>query len=137
MPDIDRRSNHIDRLIAGGLKSGVQTDRVERVVAQGPPVRRVTADPAKNVVRLEDERRRTSTVVHPCRQLVDAPLDAVIAELRTRPRADVLFTSAVPGDASPVSFYEHYGFVRTGEIFDDEIVLRLDFERQTGRRSPP
>jgi diamine N-acetyltransferase len=57
-------------------------------------------------------------------------LDAVIAELRTRPRADVLFTSAVPGNASPASFYEHYGFVRTGEIFDDEIVLRLDIERR-------
>ena len=62
-------------------------------------------------------------------------IDAVIAELRTRPRADVLFTSAVPG-ASPVGFYEHYGFVRTGEIFDDEIILRLDIERETGRRSP-
>jgi hypothetical protein len=48
-----------------------------------------------------------------------------------------LFTSAVPGNASPASFYEHYGFVRTGEIFDDEIVLRLDIERETGRRSPP
>jgi len=30
--------------------------------------------------------------------------------------------------------YEHYGFVRTGEIFDYEIVLRLDLH--TGA-SPP
>jgi diamine N-acetyltransferase len=56
-------------------------------------------------------------------------IDAIVAELQTRWEADVLFTSAVPGEASPISFYEHYGFVRTGEIFDDEIVLRLDIER--------
>jgi diamine N-acetyltransferase len=53
-------------------------------------------------------------------------LNVVVKELRTRSRADALFTSAVPGDESPVSFYEQYGFVRTGQIFDDEIVLRLD-----------
>ena len=46
--------------------------------------------------------------------------------LREYPGADALFTSAVSGRATPASFYEHYGFVRTGEIFDDEIVLRLD-----------
>ena len=32
----------------------------------------------------------------------------------------------VPGRGSPVTFYEHYGFVWTGEIFEDEIVLKLD-----------
>jgi diamine N-acetyltransferase len=53
-------------------------------------------------------------------------LNAVVKELRTRSGVDALFTSAVPGDGSPVSFYEHYGFVRTGQIFDDELVLRLD-----------
>jgi diamine N-acetyltransferase len=56
-------------------------------------------------------------------------LDAVVAELRRRPRADVLVTSVVPGDGSAIAFYERYGFVRTGEMFDDEIVLRLDIER--------
>jgi diamine N-acetyltransferase len=55
-----------------------------------------------------------------------ATIDAVVDLLRDYPGADALFTSAVPGPASPVSFYERYGFVRTGEIFDDEIVLRLD-----------
>jgi diamine N-acetyltransferase len=55
-------------------------------------------------------------------------LSALVAELRTRPDADALFTSAIPGDGSPVRFYEQYGFVRTGEIFDDEIVLRLDLQ---------
>lgn len=57
-------------------------------------------------------------------------LNAVVAELRKRPDADALFTSAVPGGNSPIGFYEHYGFVRTGEFFDDEIVLRLDLERE-------
>jgi diamine N-acetyltransferase len=47
-------------------------------------------------------------------------LDAVVAELRRRPRADVLFTSVVPGDGSAIAF---------GEMFADEIVLRLDIER--------
>jgi diamine N-acetyltransferase len=55
-----------------------------------------------------------------------AIIDAVVTMLRDRPGADALFTSAVRGPASPVSFYEHYGFVRTGQIVDDEIVLRLD-----------
>ena len=53
-------------------------------------------------------------------------LDALVAELRTRQDADSLFTSAVPGDESPVGFYERYGFVRTGQIFEDEIVLCLE-----------
>ena len=57
-----------------------------------------------------------------------ATIDAVIDLLRDYPGADALFTSAVAGPASPASFYEHYGFVRTGEIFDDEIVLRLDLD---------
>jgi len=62
------------------------------------------------------QRRRYGTAV----------IDAVVRMLRHYPGADALFTSAVSGPASPVSFYEHYGFVRTGEIVDDEIVLRLD-----------
>jgi diamine N-acetyltransferase len=53
-------------------------------------------------------------------------LDAVVEWLATQLGADVLFTSVVPGDESPVGFYERYGFVRTGQVFDDEIVLRLD-----------
>ena len=55
-----------------------------------------------------------------------ATVDAVADVVRGRPGADALHTSAVPGDASPVGFYERYGFARTGQIFDGEIVLRLD-----------
>ena len=52
--------------------------------------------------------------------------DAVVAYLRTRPGADVLWTSCGRGEGSPQPFYEQYGFVPTGEIKWDETVLRLD-----------
>lgn len=55
-----------------------------------------------------------------------ATIDAVIDLLRPYPGANALFTSAVSGSATPATFYEQYGFVRTGEIVDGEIVLRLD-----------
>ena len=48
-----------------------------------------------------------------------------------RPDADALYTSAVPGEGSPQPFYERYGFVATGDIADDEVVLRFDL------RPPP
>jgi diamine N-acetyltransferase len=56
-------------------------------------------------------------------------IDSLVAELRKRPDADSLFTSVAPGADSPIQFYEKYGFVRTGQIFDDEVVLRLDLMR--------
>lgn len=69
------------------------------------------------------------------RLLVDAPLqgrgygaaiiDAVVGYLRTRPGADVLWTSCGTGDGSPRPFYEHYGFVATGRILDGEVILRF------------
>jgi hypothetical protein len=37
----------------------------------------------------------------------------------------VLNTSAAQGDGSPITFYELYGFERTGEIRFDEVMLRL------------
>ena len=55
-----------------------------------------------------------------------AALDALVAYVRSRPGADALYTSAVPGEGSPRAFYERYGFVATGEVVDDEDVLRLD-----------
>jgi diamine N-acetyltransferase len=70
------------------------------------------------------------------RLLVDAPfqgrgygkatLDAVVAYMRNRPDAEVLWTSCARGEGSPQPFYERYGFVATGEIKWDETVLRLD-----------
>ena len=54
-----------------------------------------------------------------------AALDLVIDYLATRPDATELITSAVPGEGSPLPFYERYGFVQTGEVHEGEVVLRL------------
>ena len=54
-----------------------------------------------------------------------ATLDLIVEYFRGRPGVEAMTTSAVPGEGSPVTFYERYGFVRTGEIHDGEIVLRL------------
>jgi diamine N-acetyltransferase len=59
-----------------------------------------------------------------------ATLDAVVEYLRTRPGADVLWTSCQTGEGGPLPFYERYGFVATGEIKWDEVVLRLDLPRK-------
>jgi len=59
-----------------------------------------------------------------------ATLDAIVAYVRTRPGADVLWVSAGQGDGSPQPFYERYGFVPTGDVMHHEVVLRLDL---TGR----
>jgi diamine N-acetyltransferase len=63
---------------------------------------------------------------HQRRGYGSATLDAVVAYVRSRPNGDVLITSAGQGDGSPQPFYERYGFVPTGEILEDEVVLRLD-----------
>jgi diamine N-acetyltransferase len=52
-------------------------------------------------------------------------LDLVVAYVRTRPGADRLFTSFVPGSGSPRDFYLGYGFVLTGAVDDGEPVLEL------------
>ncbi len=56
-----------------------------------------------------------------------AALDLIVEYFRGRPGVEVLSTSAGQGEGSPITFYEHYGFERTGEIvFDDEVLLRLE-----------
>ncbi len=57
-----------------------------------------------------------------------AALDRVRDHLRSRPGADALVTSVVPGPASPLGFYLSYGFEPTGEWFDHEQVLRLPLD---------
>ena len=54
-----------------------------------------------------------------------AALDHVREYLWTRPGADVLVTSVVPGPGSPLGFYLRYGFEETGDWFDHEQVLHL------------
>jgi diamine N-acetyltransferase len=62
---------------------------------------------------------------HQRRGLGSATLDLVVEYFRGRPGVEALTTSAVPGDGSPIAFYERYGFRRTGEVVDGEVLLRL------------
>jgi diamine N-acetyltransferase len=58
-----------------------------------------------------------------------AALDRVVSYLRTKPDADLLVTSVVPGAGSPLDFYLGYGFRATGQMFDREQVLELPVTR--------
>jgi diamine N-acetyltransferase len=55
-----------------------------------------------------------------------ATIDAVVAYLRARPGAGVLWTSCKAGPGSPQPFYLRYGFVLTGDVKWGEDLLRLD-----------
>ena len=56
-----------------------------------------------------------------------ATLDRIVEYFRGRPGVEVMWTSAGQGEASPIGFYERYGFEQTGDIvFDNEVLLRLD-----------
>jgi diamine N-acetyltransferase len=55
-----------------------------------------------------------------------ATLDAVVAYVRTRPGAEVLYTSCADGPHSPRGFYLGYGFTDTGRVMWGENVLALD-----------
>jgi diamine N-acetyltransferase len=68
---------------------------------------------------LIDERRQR-------RGYSTAALDAVVSYVRSRPDGDVLYVSSGQGEGSPRPFYERYGFVATGRLVDEEIVLELD-----------
>ena len=52
-------------------------------------------------------------------------LDLIAEYFRGRPGVEVLTTSAGQGHGSPITFYERYGFERTGEVRFDEVLLRL------------
>jgi GNAT superfamily N-acetyltransferase len=54
-----------------------------------------------------------------------ATLDLIVEYFRGRPGVEVLSTSAGEGHGSPIEFYERYGFERTGERADGEVLLRL------------
>jgi diamine N-acetyltransferase len=62
-----------------------------------------------------------------------ATLDAVVDYVRTRPGADVLYTSCADGSGSPRGFYLRYGFTDTGRIMWDENLLVLDLVARGGR----
>ena len=54
-----------------------------------------------------------------------ATIDAVVEYLKTRPGADVLYTSCADGPGSPRGFYLRYGFTDTGRRMWGEDVLVL------------
>jgi diamine N-acetyltransferase len=54
-----------------------------------------------------------------------AAIDAVVDYLRTRPGADILYTSCADGPGSPRGFYLRYGFTDTGRVMWGENVLAL------------
>jgi diamine N-acetyltransferase len=54
-----------------------------------------------------------------------AALDLIVEYVRTRPGADRLYASHVPGDGGPLGFYLKYGFVPTGDEFEGEPILEL------------
>jgi diamine N-acetyltransferase len=66
-------------------------------------------------------------VGHQRRGYGTAALDLVVEYVRDRRGAVELVTSVVPGDGSPMPFYERYGFHPTGAMLDHEhiYVLRL------------
>jgi diamine N-acetyltransferase len=49
----------------------------------------------------------------------------IVKYFRGRPGVDALITSVGQGDGSPIEFYERYGFERTGEGSDGEVLLQL------------
>jgi diamine N-acetyltransferase len=53
-------------------------------------------------------------------------LELVIDHVRTRPGATELLTSCVPGEGSPGPFYEKLGFAYTGEVDEDELIMRRE-----------
>ena len=52
-----------------------------------------------------------------------AALNALVQHVRTRPHAERLVTSCLPGPGSPLPFYLKSGFVETGRELDGEIEL--------------
>jgi diamine N-acetyltransferase len=62
---------------------------------------------------------------HQRRGFGTATLDLIVEYFRSR-GVGAMLTSAGEGEGSPVTFYERYGFKRTGELHGNEILLRLE-----------
>lgn len=52
-------------------------------------------------------------------------LRLLIEHVRTRPNATELLTSYVPVEGGPGPFYERLGFVPTGDMIGEEVIMRL------------
>ncbi|MGF1567953.1 MAG: GNAT family N-acetyltransferase [Nodosilinea sp.] len=51
-------------------------------------------------------------------------LELLFAHVKTLPKSDALYTSCVPAEGGPGSFYEKMEFVYTGEEEDGELYMR-------------
>ena len=69
---------------------------------------------------------------HQHRGYGSAALDLVVDHVRSTPRARELVTSAAPGEGSPMSFYERYGFRPTEQRFENEHVCVLPLGKHRG-----
>jgi diamine N-acetyltransferase len=61
----------------------------------------------------------------------ESALSQLIAHARARPDARAMELSFVPQANNPEPFYQRLGFARTGEMDDDEVVMRLNFNTDT------
>jgi len=61
---------------------------------------------------------------HQGRGLGTAALELVVAFFRSRPGGAVVTTRCHQGEGSPITFYERFGFVRTGDVSDGEVWLQ-------------
>jgi diamine N-acetyltransferase len=59
-----------------------------------------------------------------------ATLDLIVEYFRNR-GVSAMWTSVGQGEGSPLTFYERYGFQRTGDLHGDEILLRLEISEPT------
>ena len=55
-------------------------------------------------------------------------LELLIEHVKTRPNANELFLSHVPGPRSPEGFYRKLGFEHTGEKAGEELVMKLTLQ---------
>ncbi len=60
-------------------------------------------------------------------------LKLIIEHARTRTAAQRLLLSFVPANNNPEPFYAKFGFVRTGEIDEGEVVMALDLHARAER----
>jgi len=63
-------------------------------------------------------------------------IEQVIDYVCGRPNATALGVSYVPGEGDPQAFYASLGFVDTGEVDDDENIMRLDLSERTSLVEP-
>ena len=63
-------------------------------------------------------------------------IEQVVDYVAGRPNAATLGVSYVPGEGSPQPFYAALGFAETGEIVDEEMMMRLDISERAAITPP-